>query len=78
MNELKLVLDNLENALPNVYDIYVDEVKPVPVDIKKISDVERRHIVRKITELTPMVNGIERKTYSTAGIDNKSKYNTDK
>ena len=46
MNELKLVLDNLENALLNVYDIYVDEVKPVPVDIKKISDVERRHIVR--------------------------------
>ena len=43
MNELKLVPDNLENALPNVY---VDEVKPVPVDIKKISDVERRHIVR--------------------------------
>ena len=40
MNESKTVLDNSENVLPKVYDIYVDEVKPVPVDIKKLSHVE--------------------------------------
>ena len=70
MINLKTKLDNLD----------VGKLKPVPVDLKKLSDVAPKEVVKntKFNKLKIKVNSLEKKIPDATTLIHINQYNTDK
>ena len=66
---------NLAGLKTEVDKLDIDKLAPVPVDLSKVSDVEKNDVVKKTAydKLVAKVNNID-----TRGFDLKAKYDTDK
>ena len=75
IDKLKNVSTNLNNLESKVDKTDVDKLVPVPVDLSKLSDVVKNHVVKKdvYDKLITKVNSTD-----TSGFVLKSKYDTDK
>ena len=66
---------DLANLKPSVYEIDVDKLKTVPVDLSKLSNVAKNEVIKKTVydKLVAELNNID-----TSGFVLKTKYDTDK
>ena len=71
---------NLANLKTEVNKLYIDKLVPVPVDLRKLSDVVKDDVVKKDVsdKLVNRVNAIPLNKIDTSGFVLKTKYNTDK
>ena len=63
ISKLVNVLTSLNNLKANLEDLYVGELKTVPVDLKKLNDVVANEVVKntKFNTLKTKVNSLEKK-----------------
>ena len=71
---------SLNNLKTKLDDIDVGKLKPVPVDLKKLSDVVDNEVVKniKFNTLKTKVNNLEKKIPDATTSIHINQYNTDK
>ena len=71
---------NLANLKTKVDKLNIDKLVPVPVDLRKLSDVVKNDVVKKTTydKLVAKVNTIPLNNIDTSRFALKTKYDTDK
>ena len=80
INKLVNVSTSLNNLKTKVDDLDVGKWKPVPVDLKKVSDVVDNKVVKntKFNTLKTKVNNLEKKIPDAITLIYVNQYNTDK
>ena len=70
----------MNNLYTKVNDLDIVNLKTVPVNLKKLSDVVDNEVVKnsKFNTLNTKVNGLEKKIYDATSIVYINQYNTDK
>ena len=70
----------MNNLYTKVNDLDIVNLKTVPVNLKKLSDVVDNEVVKnsKFSTLNTKVNGLEKKIYDATSIVYINQYNTDK
>ena len=71
---------NLANLKTKVDKLNIDKLVPIPVDLRKLSDVVKNDVVKKTTydKLVAKVNTIPLNNIDTSRFALKTKYDTDK
>ena len=70
----------MNNLYTKVNDLDIVNLKTVPVNLKKLSDVVDNEVVKnsKFNTLNTKVNGLEKKIFNATSIVYINQYNTDK
>ena len=80
INELVNVPTGLSNSKANGDDLDVGNLKTVPIDLKRLTDIVYRAIVKKLefNKLNTKLNNLEKKTPETTTLILIKECNTDK
>ena len=80
INELVNVPTGLSNSKTKVDDLDVGNLKTVPIDLKRLTDIVYRAIVKKLefNKLNTKLNNLEKKTPETTTLTLIKECNTDK
>ena len=70
----------MNNLKTKVDDLDVGELKTAPIDLKKLSDVVSKEVVKKTVynKLNTKINNLEKKTPDVSALIQTNQYNTDK
>ena len=79
INILVNVPTSLNDPKPKVYDLDVGELKAVPIDLNKLSEVVSKEVVKNpnFNKLKTKVNKLDKKILDAAIITHMSQDNTD-